>query len=74
MSGLASLLGPPLSTAAVVVDKTSTGHDTVLASTGEQPALALHAALVSPDGGGTAVRSGHLVVLGAPESALAGSR
>ncbi|MGD9530781.1 hypothetical protein [Pseudonocardia sp.] len=73
MSGLAALLGPPLATAAVVADRISTGLDSVLSSAGAQPVLALHAALVSPGGGGTAVRPGYLAVLASPESELAGT-
>lgn len=73
MGGLSSLLGPPLSTAALVADKISTGLDAVLSSTGSQPVLALHTALISAGGGGTALRSGHLVLLDAPEQQLLGT-
>ena len=72
VSSLASLLGPPLATAAMVADKISTGLDTVLASAGTQPVLALHAALVSAGGAGTAVQPGYLAVLSAPEGKLVG--
>lgn len=72
VSSLASLLGPPLSTAAVVAEKISDGLDVVLGASGAQPVLALHTAMVAPGGGGTAVRAGHVVVLAAPPRELRG--
>jgi hypothetical protein len=74
ISSLASLMGPPLSVAAQVADKVSDGLDRVLAATGNQPVLGLHATMVSPNGGAsTTLRPGYLVVLGAPEKKLAGT-
>jgi hypothetical protein len=73
ISGLAPLLGPPLSVAAQVADKISDGLDHVLAQTGDQPVLGLHATLVSPGGGGMILRPGHLVVLNVPDGQLAGT-
>ena len=73
VSGLASLMGPPLATAAAIADKISDGLDAVVAGSGDQPVLALHATLVAPGGGGTALRPGHLVVLSAPEAELPGT-
>lgn len=72
VSSLASLLGPPLSTAAVVAEKISDGLDVVLSASGVQPVLALHTAMVAPGGGGTAVRAGHVVVLAASPGELRG--
>jgi len=73
VSGLASLMGPPLATAATIADKLSDGLDTIVSGSGAQPVLALHATMVAPGGGGTALRPGHLVVLATPESELAGT-
>lgn len=66
VGGFAELLGPPLSVAAQIADKVSQGLDQLLDASGTDPVLALHATMVSPDGGGRAVRSGHLVVLAQP--------
>ena len=53
VSGLASLMRPPLATAATIAEKISDGLDTVVSGSGEQPVLALHTTLVAPGGGGT---------------------
>ena len=73
VSGLASLMGPPLSTALTVADKISDGLDAVLAAAGAEPVLALHATMVAPGAGSKALRPGHLAVLSAPEAELAGA-
>lgn len=73
LSGVASLLGPPLSVAATIADKISDGVDTVVAADGNRPALAVHTAMVSPGGSGPVLRPGHLVVLHAPEAELHGT-
>jgi hypothetical protein len=72
IGGLASLMGPPLATAATIADKISDGLDAVVSGSGDQPVLALHATLVAAGGGGATLRPGHLVVLSVPESELAG--
>ena len=48
VSGLASLMGPPLATAATVAEKISDGLDTVVSGSGEQPVLAVPTTLVAP--------------------------
>jgi hypothetical protein len=73
IAGLASLMGPPLATAAAIAGKIGDGLDAVVAGSGEQPALALHATMVAPGGGGTVLRPGHLIVLSAPEAELRGT-
>lgn len=72
VGSLASLMGPPLATAAAIADKVSDGLDAVLGATGSQPVLAMHRTLVSPGGGGTVLQPGQLVVLGAPARQLGG--
>ena len=72
---IASLIGPPLSVAASIADKISTGLDTVLGAQNEQPILGLHHTLISAGGGGQTLRAGHLVVVnGAPEKVPASLR
>jgi hypothetical protein len=66
IGGFAELLGPPLNFAAQVAEKVSQGLDQLLGASGTDPVLALHATMVSPGGGGRALRSGHLVVLAEP--------
>jgi hypothetical protein len=73
IGGLASLMGPPLSTAAGIAAKVSDGLDTVLAASGTDPVLALHATMTAPGAGPGALRSGYLAVLAAPEDQLAGT-
>jgi len=73
LGGLASLLGPPLATAAVIADKISDGLDTVLESSKDDPVLGVHWTLLSPGGGGNALQPGYLVVVGAPQGSLAGT-
>jgi len=73
LAGVATLIGPPLATAAIVAGKIADGLDTVVSGTGGQPVLALHATMVAPGGGGTVLRPGHLVVLSVPEVKLPGA-
>jgi hypothetical protein len=73
VGSLASLMGPPLSTAATIADKVSDGLDAVLAATGAQPVLGVHWAMVAPGGGGNVLGPGHLVVVNAPRQQLAGT-
>ncbi|NUT97759.1 MAG: hypothetical protein HOY78_37655 [Saccharothrix sp.] len=68
---LASLIGPPLSTAAVVAEKVSSGLDSVLADT--DPVLGVHWTMGSEGGGGHVLRPGHLVVVNTPPGALSDS-
>lgn len=72
VSGIASLLGPPLSAAAQLADKVSDGLDKVLQANGNTPVLALHETMVSADAGGQTLRPGHLVVLARTEPELPG--
>ncbi|WP_283133228.1 hypothetical protein [Rhizohabitans arisaemae] len=64
---LAGLVGSPLSTAAGIAGKVSEALDIVLEATGDQPLLGVDWTMVSAGGGGNPVRSGHLVVLKAPQ-------
>ncbi|MFJ7212854.1 hypothetical protein [Amycolatopsis sp. NPDC098790] len=61
--GLASLIGPPLSVAATVAEKVSTGINAVLDAQKERPVLAVHQALSSAGGGGELLRPGYLAVV-----------
>jgi hypothetical protein len=69
---LASLVGPPLSTAAAVAGKVGEGMEALLAATGDQPVLGVHWSMVGPGGGGQVLRSGHLVVVNASAAKLPG--
>jgi hypothetical protein len=69
---LASLMGPPLASAAAIADKLSNGLDAILAETGNKPLLALHWTMVSPAGATNMVRQGHLAVIGQAEDTLGG--
>lgn len=73
VGGLASLMGPPLSTAAGIAAKISDGLDTVLAANGTDPELALHATMTAPGANTNALRSGHFAMLAAPEAELPGT-
>ncbi|RKT54382.1 hypothetical protein [Saccharothrix australiensis] len=70
--GLAPLIGPPLSTAATIAEKVSTGVDAVLAAHGDDPVLGVHWAMTSPGGGGNVLRPGHLAVVSGSPDALPG--
>ncbi|MEV6644474.1 hypothetical protein [Amycolatopsis sp. NPDC051371] len=61
--GLASLIGPPLSVAAAVAEKITTGINTVLDAQDERPVLAVHQAMTSPGGGGDPLRPGYLAIV-----------
>ncbi|TQS19753.1 hypothetical protein [Microbispora hainanensis] len=63
VSGFATLMGPPLSTAAAIADKISDGFDNLLGSTGDRPELVVHYAMTSHGGGGNVLRPGHLAVV-----------
>lgn len=69
---LASLIGPPLSTAAVVAEKVSAGLDAVLAKQGDDPVLGVHWSMSTQGGGGHVLRPGHLAVVNAAEHELPG--
>jgi hypothetical protein len=69
----ASLLGPPLATAATITSKVSAGLDAVLDASNDQPVLGVHWSMVSPGGGLPVLRSGHLVVVNAPREKLGGA-
>ena len=73
VTGLGSLLGPPLATAAAIAGKLSDALDGVLAGAGEQPVLGVHWTVIAPGGGGQVLRPGHLVVLNRPAAELDGS-
>jgi hypothetical protein len=73
VGGLAELLGPPLSMAARIADKVSDGLDAVLTASGDDPVLAVHWSMVSPEGGGNALRPGYLVVVNAAPGQLPGA-
>lgn len=73
LSGLASLMGPPLATAAAVADKISDGLDTVLAAAGDQPVLGVHWSMVAAGGDGNVLRPGHLAVIATPPHQLGGT-
>ncbi|GAA2333652.1 hypothetical protein [Dactylosporangium salmoneum] len=64
VGALTPLLGPPLSTAAAVVERIGTGLDAVVKQAGERPVLTVHQSFVAAGdtGGGPQVRSGYLVV------------
>jgi hypothetical protein len=70
VGGLSSLLTPPLSVAAAVVGKLGDSVDKVIGT--EQPVLGLHYTMAAPGGGMNDLRSGSLVVINTPESALHG--
>jgi hypothetical protein len=72
IGSLSSLMGPPLSAAATITDKISTGLDAVLSATGDQPVLAVHWAMTSPGGGPNPLRTGHLVVIASSAEELGG--
>lgn len=72
LDGLGALLGPPLATAAAIVDKVSGGLDSVLSGNGTDPVLAVHWTLLSQGGGGSALMPGYLVVVRTPQRALGG--
>ncbi|HEY3260927.1 MAG TPA: hypothetical protein VGJ95_11785 [Pseudonocardiaceae bacterium] len=73
ISGLASLMGPPLATAAAVADKVSDGLDAVLAAGGDQPVLGVHWSMVAAGGRGNVLRPGHLAVIATPPHRLGGT-
>lgn len=73
ISGLAPLMGPPLSTAAVVAERVSEGLDGVLGKGGNEPVLGVHWSMVATGGGGNVLRPGHLVVIGTPPDRLEGT-
>lgn len=73
LGGLAPLLGPPLSTAAVLADKLSDGLDGVLDASAQLPLLGVHWTMVSAGGLGNVLRPGHLAVLAARPDALPGT-
>ena len=52
LAGLASLIGPPLATAASIAERVADGLDGVIAGSGAQPVLGLHTTMVAPGGGG----------------------
>jgi hypothetical protein len=73
VGSFASLLGPPLATAATIAGKVSAGLDAVLDATKDQPVLGVHWSMVSPGGGLPVLRSGHLVVVNTPREKLGGA-
>ncbi|MEV0133049.1 hypothetical protein AB0H83_31870 [Dactylosporangium sp. NPDC050688] len=73
VGGFASLLGPPLATAATIASKMSAGLDAVLDASNDQPVLGVHWSMVSPGGGLPVLRSGHLVVVNTPREKLGGA-
>jgi hypothetical protein len=72
IGGLASLMGPPLATAAQIADKLSDGLDAVLDATGDQPVLGMHYTMVAPGGAGATTRPGLIVLIGAAQSDIPG--
>jgi hypothetical protein len=72
IGALTPLMGPPLATAAVVADRVSDGLDTVLAAGRDEPVLGVHWSMVAAGGGGSMLRPGHLVVIGASQEQLGG--
>ena len=72
VGGFASLMGPPLASAAAIADKVSSGLDSLFAATGSQPVLALHYTMIAAGGGGNVLRPGYLAVIGTPEHQLGG--
>ncbi|MCM3922627.1 hypothetical protein ND748_13280 [Frankia sp. AiPs1] len=72
VAGFAELLGPPLATAASVANAISTGLDSLIDASGDEPVLGVHYAMISPGGGGQPVQAGHLVVVNAPPGSLPG--
>jgi hypothetical protein len=73
VGGFASLMGPPLASAAAIADKVSSGLDSLFAATGNQPVLGLHYTLIAAGGGGNVLRPGYLAVIGTPEQQLGGT-
>ncbi|WP_256788543.1 hypothetical protein [Frankia sp. AvcI1] len=72
VAGFAELLGPPLATAASVANAISTGLDSLIGASGDEPVLGVHYAMISPGGGGQPVQAGHLAVVNAPPGSLPG--
>jgi hypothetical protein len=60
---LASLIGPPLSVAAAVAEKVSTGINSVLEAQDTDPVLGVHWAMTSDGAGGEVLRPGFLAVI-----------
>ena len=73
ITGLAPMMGPPLSTAAALAERVSEGLDAVLAAGGDEPVLGVHWSMVTAGAGGNAVRPGHLAVIGTPADRLDGT-
>ncbi|OLR93199.1 hypothetical protein [Actinokineospora bangkokensis] len=71
VGSLSSLMGPPLSVAASIADKVSDGLDAVMAATGDEPVLGLHASFTSE--GTNVLRPGHHVLIAAPQHELRGT-
>ncbi|WP_232291628.1 hypothetical protein [Frankia sp. QA3] len=72
VAGFAELLGPPLATAASVANAISTGLDSLIGASGDEPVLSVHYSMISPGGGGQPVQAGHLAVVNAPPGSLPG--
>ncbi|WP_261569221.1 hypothetical protein [Frankia gtarii] len=72
VTGFAELLGPPLATAASVANAISTGLDSLIGASGDEPVLGVHHTMISPGGGGQPVQAGHLAVVNAPPGSLPG--
>jgi hypothetical protein len=70
---LASLVGPPLATAATVVQKVSAGLGQILDASKDDPVLGVHYTMVSPGGGLAELRPGMLVVAAKPAHQLGGT-
>ncbi|MGI5499054.1 hypothetical protein [Lentzea sp. CA-135723] len=70
VSGLAGLIGPPLTVAGMIADKVSDGLDSILEAQGDDPVLGLHWSMVADGGGNQTVRPGHIVVVNAPGGEL----
>jgi hypothetical protein len=73
IGGLASLMGPPLATAAQIADKVSDGLNAVLDATGDQPVLGMHYTMVAPGGAGATMKPGLIVLIGAAQFDIPGS-
>jgi hypothetical protein len=70
MSGLSSLLAPPLSVAATIAGKIADGLDSVLGT--DQPVLGVHWAMIPAGGGGHVLQPGSIVVISKPRKDLFG--
>jgi hypothetical protein len=71
LTGFASLVTPPLSTALTIVDQVATGVETIIEANAQDPVLCLQGALAAPGGGlANELKPGWLAVVRATEDEL----